>query len=336
MTALTRPQLTRSLEEGRIDPLYLTIGVEAYLCAEAGRAIAEAALQGTLLREFNESHFSLLTTNARQAVAAAEQLPMMSNRRVVTIADFAKLRDADEEVLIRYVENPAPSSVVIFVARDLDKRKKLTKALLDNCTVVDFPQASDGEAKAWAKEYLKQLKIATDDRALSEIVALVGTDIQTLCSELEKLATAAGDTRRINVDLVDDLIGRSRELSNFDLTDYLIHKNRKKALEILYRLLEDGSEPVMLIGLIASNYHRLAVAKDLLTRKGKDAVFQQIRMPWRKQGEFLATLQRSSEADIAGGIQRIAAADVAIKTSQATPRLQLEMLVCELASGEAR
>ena len=224
-------------------------------------------------------------------------------------------------------------TVVIFVARDLDKRKKLTKALLDNCTVIDFPPVSDGEAKAWARQYLKQLKISTDDRALSEIVSLVGTDIQTLCSELDKLATAAAETKRIDVGLVDDLIGRSRELSNFDLTDYLIARNRRKALEILYRLLEDGSEPVMLIGLMASNYHRLALAKDLLTRKGKDAVFQQIRMPWRKQGEFLATLQRSSEADIARGIQRIAAADLAIKTSQATPRLQLEMLVCELAGN---
>jgi len=333
MKSLTRQQLTRSLEEGKVDPLYLTVGSEAYLCAEAGCAIAEEALRGTLLREFNESHFSLLTTNARQAVAAAEQLPMMSERRVVTISDFARLREADEEVLVRYVERPVPSTVVIFVARDLDKRKKLTKALLDNCTVIDFPPVSDGEAKAWARQYLKQLKISTDDRALSEIVSLVGTDIQTLCSELDKLATAAAETKRIDVGLVDDLIGRSRELSNFDLTDYLIARNRRKALEILYRLLEDGSEPVMLIGLMASNYHRLALAKDLLTRKGKDAVFQQIRMPWRKQGEFLATLQRSSEADIARGIQRIAAADLAIKTSQATPRLQLEMLVCELAGS---
>jgi DNA polymerase III subunit delta len=332
MNLLTRQQLTRSLQEGKVDPLYLTIGTEGYLCAEAECAIAEAALSGTLLREFNEANFSLLTMNARQAVAAAEQLPMMSGRRVVTISDFAKLREADEEVLVRYLERPAPSSVVIFVARDLDKRKKLTKALFDNCTVIEFPPLADGEAKAWAREHLKKLKVASDDRALSEIISLVGTDIQTLSSELEKLATAAAETKRITVDLVDDLIGRSRELSNFDLTDHLIARNRKRALEILYRLLDDGSEPVMLIGLMASNYHRLALAKDLLTRKGKDAVFQQIRMPWKKQGEFISTLQRSSEADISRGIQRIAAADLAIKTSQATPRLQLEMLVCELAS----
>jgi len=332
MSALTRQQLTRSLQEGKVDPLYLLIGAEAYLCSAAACAVADEALRGTLLREFNESHFSLLSANPRNAIAAAEQLPMMSARRVVRVGDFAKLREADEEVLLRYVERPVESSVVIFVARDLDKRKKLTRALIDRCTVVEFPPVSDGEAKAWAKEHLKEWKIPADERALSEIVALAGTDIQTLCSELDKLATAAFETRRITVELVDDLIGRSRELSNFDLTDHLIARNRKKALEILHRLLEDGSEPVMLIGLMASNYHRLALAKDLLTRKGKEAVFQVMRMPWKKQGEFIATVQRSSEADIARGIQRIAAADLAIKTSQATPRLQLEILVCELAA----
>jgi DNA polymerase-3 subunit delta len=331
MKTLTRQQLTRSLQEGKVDPLYLTIGAESYLCGEAGRAIAEEALRGTLLREFNESRFSLLSTNPRQAIAAAEQLPMMATRRVVSIADFAKLREADEEVLIRYVERPVESSVVIFVTRDLDKRKKLTKTLFDNCTVVEFPPVADGEARAWVKEHLKRLKVSADEKALGELVTLVGTDIQTLCTELDKLAIAAVETKRITTDLVDELIGRSRELSNFALTDYLIARNRKRALEILYRLLEDGSEPVMLIGLMAGNYHRLALAKDLLTRKGKDAVFQVIRMPWKKQGEFLATVQRSSEAEIARGIQRIAAADLAIKTSQATPRLQLEMLVCELA-----
>ena len=333
MSSLTRPQLARSLQEGKVAPLYLLLGTEGYLAGVSARAIADEALRDTLLREFNESHFSLLSTSPRTAIAAAEQLPMMSPRRVVSIADFAKLPEVDEEVLLRYVERPAESSVVIFVAHDLDKRKKLTRALLDRCAVVEFPPVADGEARAWAKEHLKRLKVSVDEPALSDIITLVGTDIQTLCSELEKLATAAAETKHISAGLVDDLIGRSRELSNFALTDHLIARNRKRALEILHRLLADGSEPVMLIGLIGSNYRRLALAKTLLARQGKEAVFQRVRVPWNKQQEFLATVQRSSEAEIARGIQRIAAADLAIKSSQATPRLQLEMLVCELAAS---
>ena len=331
MKTLSRAELEKSLRQG-LEPLYLLLGPEWYLRRAAAQEITESALSTTLIREFNEASFSLLTDSVRSAVAAAEQLPMMSERRVVRVRDFARLRDADEDVLIAYLANPSPTTVMIFTADDLDKRKKSTKALLDACTVVDFSPLKDSEAKAWARSYLKSLKSAADDQVLSEIVNLVGTDIQTLANELDKLASAAVDTGRIEMRLVDELIGRTRELSNFELGDQLMSNNRKRALETLHRLLDDGAEPVMLIGLIAGNYHRLALGKHLLSRGGREEVFRNISMPPFKRDAYIATLQHSDAKKIARGIQLTAAADLAIKTSQATPRLQLEMLVCELAS----
>jgi DNA polymerase III subunit delta len=330
MKTLSRVELERSLRQG-LEPLYLLVGPERYLRRAAAQSITDAALSATLIRDFNDASFSLLTDSVRSAIAAAEQLPMMSERRVVRVRDFARLRETDEDVLIAYLSNPSPTTVMIFTVDDLDKRKKSTKALLDACTVVDFSPLKDSEAKAWAKSYLKSLKAAVDDQVLSEIINLVGTDIQTLANELDKLASAALDTGHISMDLVDELIGRSRELSNFELGDHLLSSNRKRALETLYRLLDDGAEPVMLIGLIAGNYHRLALGKHLLASGGREEVFRNISMPPFKRDSYIATLQRSDAKKIARGIQLTAAADLAIKTSQATPRLQLEMLVCELA-----
>jgi len=330
MKMLSRTELERSLKS-ELRPLYLLVGPEIYLRRAAARAITDAALSGTLLREFNESSFSLFTESVQSAIAAAEQLPMMSERLVVRIRDFARLREADEEMLIRYLNNPAPSTVMVFAADDLDKRKKSTKVLLDVCTVVEFPPLKDAEAKAWAKTRLKELKISADDQVLSEIIRLVGTDVQTLSNELDKLASAAATTGRITPDLVEELIGRSRELSNFELADHLLAGNRKRALETLHRLLEDGAEPVMLVGLIAGNYHRLALGKYLFARGGREEVFRNISLPPFKRDSYISTLQRSTAEKIARGLQLTAATDLAIKTSQATPRLQLEMLVCELA-----
>ncbi|HEU4511112.1 MAG TPA: DNA polymerase III subunit delta [Pyrinomonadaceae bacterium] len=331
MKILSRTELERSLREG-LRPLYLLLGTEIYLRRAAAKTITEAALHGTLLRDFNESSFSLLSDSVQSAVAAAEQLPMMSEMRVVRVRDFARLREADEDLLIRYLQNPVPSTVMIFTADELDKRKKSSKVLLDVCTVVEFGPLKDAEAKTWAKSRLKELKITADDQVLSEIIRLVGTDVQTLYNEIDKLASAAADTGRITADLVDELIGRSRELSNFELGDHLLAGDRKRALQTLHRLLEDGAEPVMLVGLIAGNYHRLALGKHLLTRGGREEVFRNISLPPFKRDAYISTLQRSSAAKIARGIQLTAAADLAIKTSQATPRLQLELLVCELAS----
>ncbi|HEU4931976.1 MAG TPA: DNA polymerase III subunit delta [Pyrinomonadaceae bacterium] len=331
MKTLSRTELDRSLREGP-RPLYLLLGSEVYLRRVAAQTITEVALSRTLLREFNESAFSLLSDPVQSAIAAAEQLPMMSDMRVVRIRDFARLREADEDTLIRYLNNPAPTTVMIFIADELDKRKKSSKVLLDTCTVVEFGPLKDAEVKTWAKTRLKELKVSADDQVLSELIRLVGTDVQTLFNELEKLASAAASSGdRITLDLVDELIGRSRELSNFELADQLLAGNRKKALETLHRLLEDGAEPVMLVGLIAGNYHRLALGKHLLTRGGRDEVFRNISLPPFKRDSYISTLQRSSAEKIARGIQLTAATDLAIKTSQATPRLQLELLVCELA-----
>lgn len=338
MTSLTRPQLDASLKSGRIAPVYLLVGCETYLREAAAAKITEAALAGTLLREFNESSFSLLSDSATAAIAASNQIPMMSERLVVRIRDFGKLREADEDVIIRYLNKPSPSSVVIFIADDLDKRKKLTKTLLTTSSVVDFSAVKDAEAKAWARTRLKELKSAADDRVLTEIIRLVGTDLQTLNLELEKLSAAAMETRTITMQMVDELIGHSRELSNFELGDQLLAGDSRRALTTLHHLLEDNVAPLMLIGLIASNYHRLALAKELIKQGRRDEAGRLVYGSYEKKDAFFSTLQRRDANRIAGDIKLIADADLAIKTSLAGggpkgARLQLEMLICALGSN---
>jgi DNA polymerase III subunit delta len=337
MSLLTRQDLHRALKQGETKPLYLLFGAETYLRDLAARAITDASLKGASLRDFNEASYSLSNTDVQQAIATAEQLPMMSPRRVVLIRDFGKLREADEEALARYLARPVESSVVIFVADDLDKRRKLSKTLLDACVAVEFAPLSDAELAEWAKKRLRDLKVQIDERTLHQIVALVGSDVRTLSNELEKLATAALQTGLINMEMVDTLVGRSRELSNFELADHLIARNRKRALQTLQRLLDDGAEPVMLIGLIGSNYRRLALAKELMAKgAANQEVYRQVGIFGRRE-EFLATARRSDAQSLARSIQRIAAADLAIKTSLGGggaqgSRLQLELLICELAA----
>ncbi len=332
MSIATRTELERSLSARRLLPLYFLFGPETYLRTAAARMITETALSGTALREFNETAFSILSSSIYDAIATAMQLPMMSPRRVVRVNDFAQMRETEEEALIKYLRNPVESTVMILVANEPDKRKTFTKVLFEQCLAVEFPYLKDAEAKAWLRSRLKQLQIGADDRVLSEIVSLVGTDVQTLNSEFDKLISASVQDGRITSEMVDDLISQSRELSNFEFGDHLLSGNRKRALATLHRLLESGSQPVMLIGLIAGNYRRLAIAKDLMLRGAHTQIFKYIQMPPFKRNDFLAIVQRSDPDTIARGIQLIAAADLAVKTSQATPRLQLELLVCELCA----
>ena len=330
MPTRTSRDLNQELKQGRLEPVYYLFGPEAFLREKAEEAIAEEALRDTLLREFNDSLFSLMTDEARDAVAIAEQLPMMSQRRVVRIRDFGKVREADEEVLVSYLERPVETSVVIFSIDEIDKRKRLAK-VLSSSAAFEFQLLKPNELQSWIRSRLHELGAEIEPRAVQLMVETVASNLHTLNNELGKLTAAALPSGRITVDLVEELTTRSREHMNWELTDHLLAGNRKGALKTLKELLDDRVEPLLLIGLIAGTYRRLALAKELLAQGASSSkIFSEVRMPPFKQASYLSHLRRIDSAAVTTALQRIAEADLAIKTSKATPRMQVEMLVCEL------
>src|SRR6185295_4812595 len=126
-------------------------------------------------------------------------------------------------------------------------------------------------------------------------------------------------------------VSRSREHMNWDLTDNIVSRNRRAALKVLRDFLDDGAEPVLLTGVIAGTFRRMALAKEMLVRGASQGeIFSEVRVPPFKQRDYLSMLNRIDANTISNMVQRIAETDVAIKTSKATPRMQMEMLVCEL------
>jgi len=329
MPVRTRKDLEQALKQGQIESVYFLCGSEVYLRDQAIRLITETALAGTLLREFNDSSFNLLTNDVRDAIAVAEQLPMMSGRRVIRLRNFAKLREADEEFVLKYLERPVETSVVIFIGDDVDKRKKFGKKLLAGAAF-EFQPLKPNELPSWIKSHLKTLNAEIEPQAMSRLTDMAN-DLLTLTNELNKLATAALPSGRITVDLVDRLVKRSREHMNWDLTDSIVSRDRRTALKVLREFLDDGAEPVLLTGVIAGTFRRMSLAKELLARGASpNEIFSEVRVPSFKQRAYLSMLSRIDSKTMAGMIQRIAATDLAIKTSKATPRMQMEMLVCEL------
>ncbi|MBA3692577.1 MAG: DNA polymerase III subunit delta [Acidobacteria bacterium] len=346
MNPLSREDLRNQLKRHEFAPVYLLFGAETYLRDLAAKTIADLVLAGSSLREFNETEFSLSNSPVQHALASAEQMPMVSARRVIRVTNVVvsasgtkdNLREEDEESLTRYLNNPSKTSVLVFVADELDKRRKISKLLLEKSTSVEFAELKDEEMLGWAKTKLKDLHAEADERALRHLVGLVGNNVRRLTNEIEKLAVAALPDALVTFELVESLVPDSRELSNFDLTDSLLAKNKTRALQILKKILDDGAEPLMLLGLIASNFRRLFMSKELM-RQGVERreVARIMRLPYGKQEDFLATARRIETEKLTWIMQRIAKTDVAIKSSiggggTTGSRLQIEMLVCELAN----
>lgn len=339
MAVITKDELRNRLKRKEFAPVYTLFGAETYLRDLAAKTIADLVLGESTLREFNEIEHSLKDGKVEYALADAEQLPMMSARRVIKITGVTvsansnkdNLKEADEELLEKYLRRPAETSVVIFIADELDKRRKISKLLLENSAAVEFAALNDFELRKWIRDKAKESNAEVDEKAAGYLIALLGADVRKITVEIEKLAVAALPDKLITEESVEKLVPNSREISNFDLTDNLLAGNKSKALQVLKKVLDDGAEPLMLLGLIANNFHRLFLAKELMDQGvERREVARIMKLPPFKQEEFLATARRADAGRLSRIMRRIADTDLAVKTSKATPRLQIEMLVCEL------
>jgi len=88
---------------------------------------------------------------------------------------------------------------------------------------------------------------------------------------------------------------------------------------------------LLILGAIASNYRKMLAAKELMRRNAPNAeVAKAVGMPPFIVTRFNERVRKIDATRILRGIARIAETDVALKTSLATPRLQIEVLICEL------
>jgi DNA polymerase-3 subunit delta len=342
----SREDLRNQLKRGEIAPVYLLFGPETQLRDLAAKTIADRAFAQDDLRDFNETAFSLNTDgNLERSLAAAEQLPMMAARRVILVTDIRvsasgyrdTVTESHEAALSAYLANPSPLSVVIFVADELNGVRKIGKLLREKTTAVEFTRLNDNEIAEQARRKLKEAGAEMSEPALRYLLFQVGPDVRRLTNEINKLAAAAMPNGVISVESVNALVANSRELTNFDLTDHLVAGRKLRALLALRKILDDGAEPLALLGLISYNYRRLLMAKDLMLRGTERRELEKImNLRYGNQEPFLAAARRADMSKLTAAIKRIANTDLAIKTSRggsgpAGARIQIEMLVCELA-----
>ena len=351
MPDLSREDLWRQLKQGTLAPVYVLYGAETYLRDRAASEIVNRAFAEGDLREFNYDEFSL---NARQgidgAIAAADQLPMMSTRRVVRVSEIRvaaaanrdTLREEDEEILGRYLADPSPSTVLILVADELNGNRKVTKLLNQHAATIKFEPLDAAGLATWIGKAARGSGSRIDELAVRLLVDLVGPNLRRLDNEIKKLSTAAMPDGVITTALVEALVMPSSEVENFVLSDAMISGRPERTIAAMKKVLDAGGEPVALLGLISFNIRRLLMVKDLMDRgEDRSRVAAVLKMRYREQENFLAAARRVDRARLIPVFDKLKKADLAMKTSvggggPVGTRMQLEVLVCEIAAALAR
>ena len=177
------------------------------------------------------------------------------------------IKEDHELLLSAYLAKPSNHSIVLFIADELNGVRKMGKFLRDKTTAVEFTRLDDRQLTEMARSKIKELGSEIDEPSLRQLIGLVGQDVRRLTNEINKLAAASLPGKIITSELIDALVPNSRELTNFELTDHLVAGRKTQALTTLKKILDDGAEPLALMGLISYNYRRLLMAKDLMSQR---------------------------------------------------------------------
>ena len=327
--AWTPQKLNEAIRRHEIYPLYLLYGDESFLIDEALAALEKEAL-GEGLRDFNLNTFyagDVATDLIRDAV---ETLPMMAQVRVVVVKEAHELSDKDWDVLLPLVENPVPSSAFICVARKIDKRKKYIKRFTESGVVIEFKRPYDNQIPEWIGIIAKKHGITMSAEAVDLMHQLVGSDLQDVNAEMQKLAQYLGERKVASPDDLLQIISRVRIESVFDLTDAIGSNDRPRALYCLANLLDQGQNEVGVISLISRHVRILKLVTEglkeglsgtrLSTRAGVAPYFLR---------SYVDQSKHWSESKIDNTFRALIDTDRALKTSPVAGHIWLENFIIQ-------
>ena len=224
----------KELRSGQYRPVYYLMGEESYYIDKICDYIAEHVLQPEE-RDFNQTIMFGSDVNASQIVDAARRYPMMAERQVVIVKEAQNLKNTD--ALEKYLKQPSVTTVLVICHKNgkIDGRKReYVKAIQQAGILFESQKVKDRDLPAFIEEFVKQKNASIDPNSTQLIADAIGSDLNRLVSELEKvLLGLPEESRRITPQVVEDRIGVSKDFNGFELRDAIVNRNVYKANQII-------------------------------------------------------------------------------------------------------
>ena len=331
--------LWNSIKNGRFSPVYLLYGEEEYFIKETRKLICEYALADEDA-EFNLASIDLEETPVEIAIEEMETLPFMGERRVVILHNpsFLTAERKKEKVehdlkrLEAYLANPSPTTIAVFIAPypKLDERKKITKELKRNAAVLESKALYERDLAKWLGSHSKTLGVTISQDGIDALVALTGNHLMMAATELEKLALYAANEQVIDGAMVDKLVPKNFDQNVFDLVDYILNGQKKKAVELYKELLILKEEPIRILAAIARQYRIILQVKKLSSQGyGQMQIASKLKMSPYPVKLAMKRINDFSEKSLLRVLGQLAELDYRMKTGLGDKEIQLELFILQ-------
>ncbi|WP_281335907.1 DNA polymerase III subunit delta [Flavobacterium eburneipallidum] len=225
-------KIVNDIKAGNIKPIYFLMGEEAYYIDKLSDYIEDKVLSEDE-KGFNQTVLYGRDVTIEDIVSTAKRYPMMAERQVVIVKEAQDLSRTIDKIE-SYVENPMPSTVLVFCYKykTLDKRKKVTKLLSKNGVVFESKKLYENQVGDWIKRVLAGKKYSIEPKANAMLVEFLGTDLSKINNELEKLQIILPKGSTITPHHIEENIGFSKDFNVFELRKAIGDKNQLRAYTI--------------------------------------------------------------------------------------------------------
>lgn len=270
-------ELLKNIGAGKLAPVYLILGKEDYNAQRISTAFIESMPEAQ--RTVNIGQYDMESVSLSDAIGDALSAPFFGDRRIVFIKHPYFLLAKNKKVkieqnideLINYLDNPEPTSVlVIFAPYDkLDERKKLSKRLLKKAVVVENGFLDEKNTRDYLKLLLKNKGYSIEPQALEMLVRKTEAKLSLAMNELPKLMILAQKDKEITESMVAQMVAQTLEQNIFDLSDLVLNKQSKKAIEMYHDLILQHEEPLKINAILLGQI-RLLLQVNVLQKHGYD------------------------------------------------------------------
>ena len=272
-------------------------------------------------------------------VGQARSTGMFASRRVVLLRDISGL-EGDPEPLVAYAGNPPGESFLIVRAPKLDRKRKLHKALAEAGVCLAFRPPAHAAAMKELEAEIETMAgargVVLEGRAAGLLLAVCGTDLNRIASELDKLAIWLGPEaeHRTPVDAatIRGLVAGAGLLTGWELADALTERDAVGAIAAARRLLDSGEEPMRILGGLASRARSLLRAKAMTEAGAAAKTVVDGARAWYFRDALEKGLKRYTLRELLAMPARLLAADRCFKSRSLDKGAVLEALVLDLTA----
>ncbi len=320
-------EFEKEVHEGDIGPLYYVYGDEPYLVERGVKRLLERAVSPDF-REFNLTVFYGGEAKGEAIVEAAQTLPMFAERRVVLVKKSGALSAAALDVLAGYVQDPAPSTCLIFQGEKIDQRKKFFLDLKKNGRLVEYKRPYENQLGPFIRDEAASHGKRMEPAAAEMLAYFVGSNLHELAAQVEKVATYVGERQTIKLEDVKVIASDTKVDSVFDLANALGERNLGRALRSLQTILRDGEAPLMVLAMVTRHFRQLWRVRELLAKKMPSQEISKAAgiHPYFVRG-IMEQATGFSRSEFMAIFERFYATDLALKTSGGKSTDLLERLV---------